>query len=76
MRPDEGNFESKLRGISESDRQALLQDVLSSGCADPNFPLIYWSNPAVHASFEGDVAALEDEILDVRAQVIAGPGLG
>jgi hypothetical protein len=59
VRPDEGNFESKLRGISESDRQALLQDVLSSGCADPNFPLIYWSNPAVHASFEGDVAALE-----------------
>ena len=33
--------------------------MLSSGCADPNFPLIYWSNPAVHASFEGDVAALE-----------------
>ena len=26
MRPDEGNFESKLRGISESDRQALLHD--------------------------------------------------
>ena len=26
VRPDEGNFESKLRGISESDRQALLHD--------------------------------------------------
>ena len=59
VRPDEGNFDSKLRGISEADRQALLQDVLSSGCADPNFPLVYWSNPAVHASFEGDVDALE-----------------
>ena len=59
VRPDEGNFDSKLRGISEADRQALLQDVLSSGCADPNFPLVYWSNPAVHASFEGDVEALE-----------------
>ena len=59
VRPDEGNLETKLCGISEADRQALLQDVLSSGCADPNFPLIYWSNPAVHASFEGDVAALE-----------------
>ena len=26
VRPDEGNFESKLCGISEEDRQALLQD--------------------------------------------------
>ena len=59
VRPDEGNFDSNLRGISDNDRQALLQDVLSSGCADPNFPLVYWSTPSVHACFEGDVAALE-----------------
>ena len=59
MRPDEGNLETKLCGISEMDRQALLQDVLSSGCADPNYPPIYWGNPAMHATFEGDLDALE-----------------
>ncbi len=59
VRPDEGNFASKMRGISDADRLSLLQDVLSSGCADPNFPPIYWSNPAVHACFEGDVNALD-----------------
>ena len=59
VRPDEGNFESKLCGISEEDRQALLQDVLASGCADPNYPPIYWGNPAMHATFEGDLDALE-----------------
>ena len=48
-----------MRGISGADRISLLQDVLSSGCADPNFPPIYWSSPAVHACFEGDVDALD-----------------
>ena len=59
VRPDEGNFGSKLCNVSSSDRQLLLQDVLASGCADPNFPPVYWSNPAVHACFEGDLEALE-----------------
>ena len=59
MRPDEGNFDSKLRSVSQAERLGLLEDVLSSGCADPNFPPIYWSTPAVHACFEGDVVALE-----------------
>ena len=99
VRPDEGNFDSKMKRVPEADRQALLQpllhmvagstthscrlyytwlqslthgstlcctwlqallqDVLSIGCADPNYPQIYWSSPAMHASFEGDLDALE-----------------
>ena len=39
--------------------QALLKDVLSSGCADPNYPPIYWGNPGAMACFEGDLEALE-----------------
>ena len=59
VRPDEGNFDSKMNRVPEEERQALLQDVLSIGCADPNYPAIYWSSPAMHASFEGDLDALE-----------------
>lgn len=59
VRPDEGNFDSKMNRVPEAERQALLQDVLSIGCADPNYPQIYWSSPAMHASFEGDLDALE-----------------
>jgi len=59
VRPDEGNFDSKMSRVPEEERQALLQDVLSIGCADPNYPAIYWSSPAMHASFEGDLDALE-----------------
>jgi Ca2+-binding EF-hand superfamily protein len=59
VRPDEGNFDSKMSLVPEEERQALLQDVLSIGCADPNYPQIYWSSPAMHASFEGDLDALE-----------------
>ena len=59
VRPDEGNFQRKMAGIDEDERQELIEDVLASGCADPNFPPIYWANPALHACFEGDVAALD-----------------
>ena len=45
VRPDEGNFDSKMSRVPEEERQALLQDVLSIGCADPNYPAIYWSSP-------------------------------
>ena len=59
VRPDEGNFRPKMPGLADSERQELIEDVLASGCADPNFPPIYWGGPAVHACFEGDVAALD-----------------
>ena len=59
VRPDEGNFERSMVGVSTKERFELLEDVLASGCADPNFPPIYWGGPAVHATFEGDVSALE-----------------
>ena len=48
-----------MAGVSDADRHDLIEDVLASGCADPNFPPIYWGGPAVHACFEGDVIALE-----------------
>jgi len=36
VRPDEGNFESKLRGISENDRQALNLTQALTLTPDPN----------------------------------------
>jgi len=59
VRPDEGNFPCFCRGMSNEERLGLVEDVLASGCADPNFPPIYWGGPAAHACFEGDVAALD-----------------
>ena len=59
VRPDEGNFQRSMAGVSEAERHELLRDVLASGCADPNFPPTYWGGPAMHACFEGDVVALE-----------------
>ncbi|KAJ1460458.1 hypothetical protein M885DRAFT_509445 [Pelagophyceae sp. CCMP2097] len=59
VRPDEGNFEAMLPGVSDGDRLDLIKDVLACGCADANFPKIYWSGPAVHACFEGDEQVLD-----------------
>ena len=58
VRPDEGNFGRFLPGVSREDRLALIEAALASGCADPNYPRLYWSGPAAHACFEGDVEAL------------------
>jgi hypothetical protein len=65
VRPDEGNLDAKLgggrtsrKGVSNEDRLALIREVLEAG-ADPNFPEKYWSCPAAHACFEGDLAALQ-----------------
>ena len=58
IRPDEGNLKPFLPGISKRARLELIEDVLASGCCDPNFPAPYWSAPCIHASFEGDVEAL------------------
>lgn len=60
IRPDEGNLAPLfLPTVSKRARLELIEDVLASGCADPNFPRTYWSAPCVHACFEGDVEALE-----------------
>ena len=59
VRPDEGNFTPMMRGVSKHARHLLIEEVLVSGKADPNFPSKYWGSPAVHAAFEGDVDALK-----------------
>jgi len=59
VRPDEGNLLRFLPGVSKSERLALIEEALTGGCADPNYPRWYWSSPGAHACFEGDVEALE-----------------
>lgn len=59
VRPDEGNLAPFLPGVSKRARLELIEDVLASGCADPNFPRTYWCTPCAHACFEGDCEALE-----------------
>ena len=59
VRPDEGNFQRSMVGVSKQERLDLIEDVLASGCADPNFPPSYWGGPAVHACFEGNIEALD-----------------
>ena len=47
-----------MGGVSRSDRLALIESALANGNADPNYPRWYWSCPAAHCCFEGDVEAL------------------
>jgi len=58
VRPDEGNLVRLLPGVSQAERLALIEEALSSGAADANYPRGYWSSPGAHACFEGDVEAL------------------
>jgi len=58
VRPDEGNLVRLLPGVSQPERLALIEEALSSGAADANYPRGYWSSPGAHACFEGDVEAL------------------
>ena len=59
VRPNEGDLANQMRDVTSEDRISLLLDVLASGCADPNFPPLYWSRPALHACLEGDLEVLE-----------------
>lgn len=59
VRPDEGNLLRVLPGVAKSEQLALIEEALTSGCADPNYPQWYWSSPGAHACFEGDVQALQ-----------------